>query len=177
MNGLRMWTSKCLPTCPMLGGSHDNPVYRHGITTPNPWSAGLAPVVPYVHKVSVMPSGGDESGDGHKVNQSLQCTSDPTVAAASGPVQETGTTSTALVVALSNSKVSVSALDLYNNHTKDCVKLAKIQRNGVQLMDGQLYVNLHVPFPCEFNYSLLCILFVPLASELVSSSSCIQIHP
>ena len=172
-----MWTSKCIPTYPMLGGSHGNPVYRHGVTTPSPWPPGLAPVVPYVHKVSVMMSGGDGSGEGHEVKQPLPFTSNPSVATASGPVEETGTTSTALVVALSNSKVNLSVVDLYEDHTKDCVKLAKIHRNEVLRNDGQLHVHLCAPFPCEFKYSLLCIMLVTLISELVSSSSYVQVHP
>ena len=160
----------------MLGGSHGNPVYRHGVTTPSLWPAGLAPVVPYVHKVSVMTSGGD-SGEGHVVKQPLQCTSDPSVAAASGPVEETGTTSTALVVALSNSKVNASAVDLYKDHTKDCVQLAKIQKIEVLHKEGHIRVHRCAPFPCEFKCSLLCTLFVPLVSELVSSSSYVQARP
>ena len=160
----------------MLGGSHGNPVYRHGITTPSPWPPGLAPVVPYVHKVSAMTSG-RESRERHVVKQPLQCTNDPSVAAASGPVEETGTTSTALVVALSNSKVNASAVDLYEDHTKDCVKLAKIQMIEALCKKGHFRVHRCAPFPCEFKCSLLCTLFVPLVSELVSSSSYVQVHP
>lgn len=170
----------------MTGSSHGNPGFRHGLPTTNmsysaSWQPGPAPVGRYAHNFSIVSSGEDANEDQHEVKESLQCTGDQQVAmvtsecsqpqpvqsTTSSSVEETSTTKGALVTLSRESKQALKLyVNLCNSFNKEelCIgqgksraKFAEVKTNELKIQKGQLYVPLHVLFPCEFKCCTFCI--------------------